>query len=223
MGLSYGDLCQTHRGRVPEALRKGGAGHEATCRRRSICRAVGGTFLQTGGGTVTGVDHRQPPDRTPATCSSPWWEPGSTGTPTSTRPWTRGLPGCLCSRQPEATAARQVLYPGGRTPTLALRRSGRLVPQPVFHIPVVQVTGSAGKTTTKEMIASVLSRHFRTLKTEANLNNHIGTPQTLLRLEPCHQAAVIETGMDHFGQIRYLGEPGAAHHGRDHQRRRRPH
>ena len=72
-------------------------------------------------------------------------------------------------------------------------------------IPVVQVTGSAGKTTTKEMIASVLSRHFRTLKTQANLNNHIGTPQTLLRLEPCHQAAVIETGMDHFGQIRYMG------------------
>ena len=70
---------------------------------------------------------------------------------------------------------------------------------------MVQVTGSAGKTTTKEMIASVLSRHFRTLKTQANLNNHIGTPQTLLRLEPCHQAAVIETGMDHFGQIRYMG------------------
>ena len=70
---------------------------------------------------------------------------------------------------------------------------------------MVQVTGSAGKTTTKEMLASVLSRHFCTLKTRANLNNHIGTPQTLLELEPRHQAAVIETGLDHFGQIRYMG------------------
>ena len=55
------------------------------------------------------------------------------------------------------------------------------------------------------MLASVLSRHFCTLKTRANLNNHIGTPQTLLELEPRHQAAVIETGLDHFGQIRYMG------------------
>lgn len=105
-----------------------------------------------------------------------------------------------CAEDP---AARPVLYPGaGHYPGSG--RSGSLVPG-LYDIPVVQVTGSAGKTTTKEMIASVLSRHFRTLKTQANLNNHIGTPQTLLRLEPCHQAAVIETGMDHFGQIRYMG------------------
>ena len=89
-------------------------------------------------------------------------------------------------------------------------------------IPVVQITGSAGKTTTKEMIASVLSQHFLTLKTEANYNNEIGTPQTLLRLMPEHQAAVIETGMDHFGQIRYLGD-GASHGGGHHQHRGCPH
>ena len=70
----------------------------------------------------------------------------------------------------------------------------------------MQVTGSAGKTTTKEMIAAVLSRRFRTHKTHANLNNQIGTPLTLLEISPTDEAAVIETGMDHFGEIRYMGE-----------------
>ena len=75
-----------------------------------------------------------------------------------------------------------------------------------FDIPMVQITGSAGKTTTKEMVASVLSQKFSTLKTEANFNNAIGTPQTLLRLDDTHEAAVIETGMNHFDEIRYLGD-----------------
>ena len=75
-----------------------------------------------------------------------------------------------------------------------------------FSIPFVQVTGSVGKTTTKEMIASVLDVKFNKLKTAANYNNEIGTPQTLLGLSHAHQAAVIETGMDRAGQIRYLGE-----------------
>lgn len=75
-----------------------------------------------------------------------------------------------------------------------------------FPIPMVQITGSAGKTTTKEMVASVLSQKFSTLKTEANFNNAIGTPQTLLRLDDTHEAAVIETGMNHFDEIRYLGD-----------------
>ena len=75
-----------------------------------------------------------------------------------------------------------------------------------FLIPMVQITGSAGKTTTKEMVASVLSQKFSTLKTEANFNNAIGTPQTLLRLDDTHEAAVIETGMNHFDEIRYLGD-----------------
>lgn len=75
-----------------------------------------------------------------------------------------------------------------------------------FILPVVQITGSAGKTTTKEIIACVLSRRFNTLKTPENFNNHVGTPRTLLNLLPGHEAAVIETGMNHFGEIRYLGE-----------------
>ena len=75
-----------------------------------------------------------------------------------------------------------------------------------FTLPVVQITGSVGKTTTKEIIACVLARRFNTLKTQANFNNHVGTPQTILGLLPGHEVAVIETGMNHFGEIRYLGE-----------------
>jgi len=75
-----------------------------------------------------------------------------------------------------------------------------------FRIPVVQITGSVGKTTTKEMIAAVLGAKLRVLKTEANYNNSIGVPMTLLELTDEHEAAVVETGMNHFGEIRYLGE-----------------
>ena len=70
---------------------------------------------------------------------------------------------------------------------------------------MVQVTGSVGKTTTKEMIAAVLGAKYRVLKTPENFNNDIGTPLTLLGLSSEHQAAVIETGMNHFGEIEYLG------------------
>ena len=70
-----------------------------------------------------------------------------------------------------------------------------------FDIPVIAVTGSVGKTTTKEMIVAVLSQKYRTMKTEANLNNQIGLPKTLLRLDHTVQAAVVEMGMDGFGQI----------------------
>lgn len=73
-----------------------------------------------------------------------------------------------------------------------------------FHIPVVAVTGSVGKTTTKGMIGCVLGRKFHTLVTEGNLNNEIGVPKMLLRLEKQHEAAVIEMGMNHYGEISAL-------------------
>ena len=75
-----------------------------------------------------------------------------------------------------------------------------------FDIPVVAVTGSNGKTTTKEMVASALGQRWRTLKTEGNLNNRIGVPHTLFRLTPRHQAAVIEMGVDQQGQTTRLCE-----------------
>lgn len=67
--------------------------------------------------------------------------------------------------------------------------------------PVLQVTGTNGKTTTKELLAAVLSRRFRVLYTQGNLNNHIGVPLTLLGLRPEHTLAVVETGANHPGEI----------------------
>lgn len=75
-----------------------------------------------------------------------------------------------------------------------------------FDIPLVAVTGSNGKTTTKEMVTSVLARRWKVLKTEGNLNNRIGVPQTLFHLTPRHQAAVIEMGVDQQGQTARLCE-----------------
>lgn len=69
---------------------------------------------------------------------------------------------------------------------------------------LVGITGSVGKTTTKEMIACVLESAFVTLKTQGNLNNEIGLPKTLMRLDRSHEAAVIEMGMSHFGEISRL-------------------
>lgn len=73
-----------------------------------------------------------------------------------------------------------------------------------FDINLVGVTGSVGKTTTKEMIALVLSEKFNTLKTTGNLNNEIGLPKTLFNLDSSHECAVIEMGMSHFGEISRL-------------------
>ncbi len=73
-----------------------------------------------------------------------------------------------------------------------------------FSIHCVGVTGSVGKTTTKEMIAQVVSAGYRTLKTEGNLNNEIGLPKTLFGLDRTHQAAVIEMGMEGLGEIAAL-------------------
>lgn len=69
---------------------------------------------------------------------------------------------------------------------------------------VVALTGSVGKTTTKEMLASILSRRYNTLKTEGNLNNEIGLPLTALELESSNEIAVFELGMNHFGEMSRL-------------------
>lgn len=73
-----------------------------------------------------------------------------------------------------------------------------------FSIPVIAVTGSNGKTTTKNMIAAILQAKYKVLKNKASFNNHIGVPLTLLDLDITHQVAVIEIGMNHKGEIRNL-------------------
>ena len=73
----------------------------------------------------------------------------------------------------------------------------------LYNIPVVAITGSVGKTSTKDIVANVVSQKYKTLKTEGNFNNHLGVPLTLLKLKD-HEAAVIEMGMNHEGEIRYL-------------------
>lgn len=74
---------------------------------------------------------------------------------------------------------------------------------------LVGITGSVGKTTTKEMVALVLSEKYKTLKTQGNFNNEIGLPKTLFNLNSKHEAAVIEMGMSHFGEIERLTKTAA--------------
>ena len=73
-----------------------------------------------------------------------------------------------------------------------------------LKMPVIRITGTNGKTTTKELISTVLSRKFNTLYTEGNFNNHIGVPLTLLRLTKEHEMAVVEMGAKHPGEIKTL-------------------
>lgn len=73
-----------------------------------------------------------------------------------------------------------------------------------LKMPVLQITGTNGKTTTKELTSTVLSSQYNVLFTQGNFNNHIGVPKTLLRLRPEHEIAVIETGANHPGEIAQL-------------------
>lgn len=75
-----------------------------------------------------------------------------------------------------------------------------------FSIPVVGVTGSTGKTSTKDMIYAVLSQKYKVLKNEGNFNNHIGLPLTVFQLEPKHEVAIFEMGMRGLGEIDLLAE-----------------
>ncbi|HET7003809.1 MAG TPA: UDP-N-acetylmuramoyl-tripeptide--D-alanyl-D-alanine ligase [Puia sp.] len=70
-----------------------------------------------------------------------------------------------------------------------------------FNIPIIAITGSNGKTTTKELIHAVLSEKFKTYTTEGNLNNHIGIPLTILKIKKDAQIAIVEMGANHLGEI----------------------
>lgn len=173
------------------------------CTVREICDAVGGTLLQSSDVSVIRVstDSRSIPE---GALFVPLVGERFDGHTYIGKALEAGAAGCLTARTPDALLPGKFYIQVSDT-RLALKALARWY-RGRFDLPVVQVTGSAGKTTTKEMVACVLGRHFRTLKTQANFNNDIGTPLTLLELAPEHQAAVIETGMNHFGEIRYLGE-----------------
>jgi UDP-N-acetylmuramoyl-tripeptide--D-alanyl-D-alanine ligase len=103
---------------------------------------------------------------------------------------------------PFAVKARLLCVPD----TLAaLQQLGAAVRR-VWGKKLIAITGSAGKTTTKEAIAHILSTRYRVLKSEGNLNNHFGLPLQLLRLEPEHDIAVMELGMSSPGEITLLAE-----------------
>ncbi|MGI5970340.1 MAG: UDP-N-acetylmuramoyl-tripeptide--D-alanyl-D-alanine ligase [Oscillospiraceae bacterium] len=112
-----------------------------------------------------------------------------------------GASACLTERHVEVPAGKGAVHVDDTR--LAL---GRLAAwwRGRYSIPVIAVTGSVGKTTAKDMIASVLGQKYKTLRTAVNLNNDIGMPLTLLSLDETHECAVVEIGMNHFGEIRYL-------------------
>ncbi len=117
----------------------------------------------------------------------------------------KGACGAITSRRtmPAGEATQALIKVNDTTKAYgALARHHRMK----FDIPLIAVTGSCGKTTTKDMIAHILSGKFTVLKNEGTKNNHIGVPETLLRLSEDSEMAVLELGMNHAGEIRYLGD-----------------
>ena len=122
-----------------------------------------------------------------------------------------GAAGCFTQRERESYLPGKFYIKVGSTQK-ALRDLARHYKQK-FRITFVAVTGSVGKTTTKDMVAAVLGERFKVLKTEGNFNNEVGLPLTLLRLNSNHEICVVEMGMNHFGEIEYLSsivEPDVA-------------
>ena len=109
-----------------------------------------------------------------------------------------GASAVLCAR--DLGLPRQIVVPDTRRALLDLACWYR----GLFEIPLAGVTGSVGKTTVKEMTADVFGSRYRTVKTQGNLNNEIGLPRTLFCLQEDTQAAVIEMGMNHAGEISRL-------------------
>ena len=111
-----------------------------------------------------------------------------------------GATACLSEREPTPREQPAIVVDS------TLRATGALAAwhRARFDIPVIGITGSVGKTTTKEMIAAVLSQRYNTHKTEKNLNNELGVPWTLMRLDEEHQVSVVEMGISDFGEMRRL-------------------
>jgi UDP-N-acetylmuramoyl-tripeptide--D-alanyl-D-alanine ligase len=114
---------------------------------------------------------------------------------------TAGAGGALVDAA-QAAEIPQIVVPDTQSALEKAARAWRLQ----FPIPVVGVAGSNGKTTAKEMTAAILGAAGECLATRGNLNNHIGVPLTLLRIEPAHRFAVIEMGANHAGDVAALLE-----------------
>ena len=113
----------------------------------------------------------------------------------------KGAACCLATHVPEGVTGPVVLVDDVRSAMAKIAGACR----DRLGIPVVGITGSSGKTTAKEMCAAVLSQKYNTLKTEKNFNNELGVPLTLFRIGPEHGAAVVELGINHFGEMGRLG------------------
>ncbi len=113
-----------------------------------------------------------------------------------------GAAGCLAEQPLPGARGPYVLVDSTLEAVKALGEYYRSL----FDIPVIGVTGSVGKTTAKEMTASVLAQKYNVLKTPENLNNELGVPLTLLSMQAEHEAAVIEMGISDFGEMRRLAK-----------------
>ena len=107
---------------------------------------------------------------------------------------------CLTERLPEGVTGPCILVDDVQTALEEIAAGYR----ETLSLPILGITGSVGKTSAKECVSSVLSQRLKVLKTEGNLNNQIGVPMTLSRIGPEHQAAVVEMGINGFGQMRQL-------------------
>ena len=107
---------------------------------------------------------------------------------------------CCLAEHPPAERSSVVVVPSVADALKTLAAYYRAL----FHIPVIGITGSVGKTTTKEMLAAVLAQRFNVHKTKGNLNNELGVPLTLFGLDDSHEAAVIEMGISEFGEMTRL-------------------
>ena len=141
----------------------------------------------------------------------------------------KGALGVICERLPECTGSRHddasalqgenadygttrgtSTLPGPcilvKDSFVALKKLAAYYRRCIWDIRIVGIVGSVGKTSTKEIVASVLSQKYSVLKTEGNFNNEIGVPLTMLSIRDSHEAAVVEMGISDFGEMDRLGE-----------------
>ena len=108
----------------------------------------------------------------------------------------------ICEKAPENTDIPYILVEDS---FIALKQVATFYRESL-NIPIVGITGSVGKTSTKEIISSVLATRYNVLKTEGNFNNEVGLPLTILRIREEHKVAVVEMGINHFGEMHRLSE-----------------